>query len=310
MTQKRRRITWTAEEEIEVLRAGLELYMKDPRSVSKLFVLAQEHASLPEARKRYPHATAVAKFHGKLRLGALQQQKAAQAQAAAGQPAGRDSGDSAQPQAHVSQRAAGAKTPAQPDAKVCSKGGEHANAEFAGNCSSRPGPCEVAMLSQPVQPVRPASDPNAVLTGLFLAMLELPDVRSAILGIVAEHYHVPPPVEEEQSNVIALPLQRRPRLPKIVLVTKLKGAQVAGLGAAFRGKLELYIWNTDRSMNELKARLAHCDAAVCTIDNCSHGAMQAARSRSPAFVPCLAGLESIKRELAEFVPQALRQEAR
>lgn len=158
----------------------------------------------------------------------------------------------------------------------------------------------------------PVRNAERLLDEVLAYALTRPAFKEDILALVAEHYHIPPAERgqlisdaPEPSNIVPF-LARRPRLPKVIIVSKLKGKQVSGFVSKYRGKLDLYCWSTDRSMGELKNRLTHCDVAVCTIDNVSHGAMQAAKSRAPAFIACSGGLESIHRELEQLVPAELR----
>ena len=169
-------------------------------------------------------------------------------------------------------------------------------------------PAEPVVTAPPASPSL-APDPLADLFArsfepVLLKMLEAPQVKEKILAIIAEHY-LPKVVTQQPSGAKIIQLNKRPRLPKIVIVTKLKGHQTARLASEFTGLLNLYIWNTSRSIQELKNNLMQCDVAVCTVNNVSHGAMQMAKSRAPAFVACQAGIETIRKELLELIPGEL-----
>ncbi|HEX6826430.1 MAG TPA: hypothetical protein VF077_08955 [Nitrospiraceae bacterium] len=171
---------------------------------------------------------------------------------------------------------------------------------------THPDPVVEAAVPGASLPPDPLADVLAgSLEPVLLKMLASEKVKARLLEIIAEHY-LPKVVVEQPTGAKIIQLGRKPRLPKIVVVTKLKGHQTARLATEFAGLLDLYVWNTSRSIQELKANLMHCNAAVCTINNVSHGAMQMAKSRAPAFVPCQAGVETIRNALLELIPAELQ----
>lgn len=156
----------------------------------------------------------------------------------------------------------------------------------------------------------PVRNAERLLDEVLAYALTRPAFKEGILALVAEHYHIPPAERgqegEEPSNIVPM-LSRRPRLPKVVVVSDLKKrSQIMGIVAKFRGRLNLHFWTTDKSLQELKNSLPMCDMAVLQTNNVSHSASQITKARAPAYITVHGGSDAITKGLEELVPSELR----